>query len=123
MVMSVSLESPCSQKLDAVFAALADPTRRAILHRLAQGDARIGDIAAPFAISQPAISKHVRVLEHAGLIARGDARLKPVKINPAPLAKAVQWLADFEQQWTGNLQRLDNLLAELQGLEGNKNGD
>lgn len=113
--MVMRIES--SPDLDAVFAALADPTRRAILGRLAAGDARVGDLAAPFSISQPAISKHVRVLERAGLVSRGAARLEPMRIKTEPLAKATKWLAAFRDHWTGSLGQLDRLLTELKSLE------
>src|SRR6201987_2952383 len=105
-----------SKRLDATFAALADPTRRAILARLASGEASVMVLAKPFRISQPAISKHLRVLERAGLIARGrDAQRRPRRLEPRPLADASQWLEGYRQFWEGNFQRLDALLHELQG--------
>ena len=101
-------------RLDATFAALADPTRRAILARLASGDASVAELAAPFAMSQPAISKHLKVLERAGLISRGrDAQRRPRRIDAAPLADASRWLERYRRLWEGNFQRLDALLMEM----------
>jgi DNA-binding transcriptional ArsR family regulator len=103
-----------SQRLDATFAALADPTRRAILARLATGEASVMELAKPFAMSQPAISKHLKVLEHAGLISRGfDAQRRPRRLEPKPLAEASGWLEDYRRFWEGSFQRLDALLDEL----------
>jgi len=102
-------------RLDAVFAALADPTRRAILARLASGQASVTELAEPFAMSQPAISKHLKVLERAGLVSRGrDAQRRPRKLEPKPLADATGWLERYRRLWEGNYQRLDALLDELQ---------
>jgi DNA-binding transcriptional ArsR family regulator len=104
--------------LDATFAALADPTRRAILARLASGEASVTELAAPFAMSQPAISKHLKVLERAGLISRGrDAQRRPRRIEPEPLAEATQWLERYREAWEERLQRLDVLLAGLKTEE------
>ena len=104
-----------AQQLDATFAALADSTRRAILARLASGEASVAELAEPFAMSQPAISKHLKVLERAGLISRGrDAQRRPRRLDAKPLADANQWLERYRQFWEGNFQRLDHLLAELQ---------
>jgi DNA-binding transcriptional ArsR family regulator len=101
-------------RLDATFAALADPTRRAILARLASGRASVMELAAPFAMSQPAISKHLKVLERAGLISRGrDAQRRPRQLEALPLAEANDWLERYRQYWEGNYQRLDTLLEEL----------
>jgi DNA-binding transcriptional ArsR family regulator len=101
-------------RLDATFAALADPTRRAILARLAGGAASVTEIAAPFAMSQPAISKHLKVLERAGLISGArDAQRRPRRIEPKPLAEATQWLERYRQLWQGQFQQLDALLEEL----------
>jgi DNA-binding transcriptional ArsR family regulator len=101
-------------RLDATFAALADPTRRAILARLASGQASVTQLAAPFAMSQPAISKHLKVLERAGLISRGrDAQRRPRRLEAKPLAQATEWLEPYRQFWEGNFQRLDALLDEL----------
>jgi DNA-binding transcriptional ArsR family regulator len=102
-------------RLDATFAALADPTRRAILARLASGDASVMELAEPFAMSQPAISKHLKVLERAGLISRGrDAQRRPRRLEAKPLADANQWLERYRRYWEENFQRLDVLLEELQ---------
>ena len=101
-------------RLDATFAALADPTRRAILARLAGGEASVTELARPFAMSQPAISKHLRVLERAGLISRGrDGQRRPCRIEAKPLAEADDWLENYRRIWEGNFQRLDTLLEEL----------
>jgi DNA-binding transcriptional ArsR family regulator len=107
-----------SQHLDATFAALADPTRRAILARLASGEASVNELAEPFAISQPAISKHLKVLERAGLISRGrDAQRRPRRLETEPLAHATAWLERYREIWQGNYQRLDALLDELKAGE------
>jgi DNA-binding transcriptional ArsR family regulator len=104
--------------LDATFAALADPTRRAILARLAAGEASVSELAQPFAISQPAISKHLKVLERAGLISRGlDAQRRPRRLEAMPLAEATQWLENYRQFWEESFQRLDFLLDELKAKE------
>jgi DNA-binding transcriptional ArsR family regulator len=104
-----------AEALDATFAALADPTRRAILARLAAGEASVMELAEPFAMSQPAISKHLKVLERAGLISRGrDAQRRPCRLEPAPLAAADQWLERYRQFWEASFERLDALLAEMQ---------
>ncbi len=104
-----------SSQLDATFAALADPTRRAILARLALGDVSVMDLAEPFAMSQPAISKHLKVLEAAGLITRGrDAQRRPCRIEAQALAGANEWLERYRQIWEGNFRRLDALLEEMQ---------
>jgi DNA-binding transcriptional ArsR family regulator len=101
-------------RLDTTFAALADPTRRAILARLASGQASVTELAKPFAMSQPAISKHLKVLERAGLISRGrDAQRRPRRLEAKPLAEATKWLERYRRYWEGNYQRLDALLAEL----------
>jgi DNA-binding transcriptional ArsR family regulator len=101
-------------RLDATFAALADPTRRAILARLASGQASVTELAEPFAMSQPAISKHLKVLERAGLISRGrDAQRRPRRLEATPLAEATEWLAGYRRFWEGSFQRLDVLLDEL----------
>ena len=107
-----------SDRLDATFAALADPTRRAILARLAAGEASVNELAEPFAMSQPAISKHLKVLERAGLITRGrDAQRRPCRIEAQPLAEANAWLERYRQFWEANFQRLDGVLEELKARE------
>ncbi len=106
--------------LDRTFAALADPTRRAILARLASGEASVTELAEPFAMSQPAISKHLKVLERAGLISRGrDAQRRPRRIEAAPLAEATEWLEGYRRLWEASFQRLDALLDELKTNEQN----
>jgi len=101
-------------RLDAIFAALADPTRRAILARLASGERSVMELAQPFDMSQPAISKHLKVLERAGLISGGrDRQRRPRKIEPKPLAAATKWLERYRRLWEGNYQRLDALLEDL----------
>ena len=101
--------------LDDTFHALSDPTRRAILARLAAGEASVTELAAPFQMSQPAISKHLKVLEKAGLIARGrDAQRRPCRLVARPLRDATVWLADFRLYWEESFQRLDALLESVQ---------
>lgn len=108
-------------QLDATFAALADPTRRAILARLAQGEATVMELAKPFAMSQPAISKHLKVLEGAGLITRGkDKQMRPAKLEAKPLQEATEWLENYRKHWEANFQRLDALLEELKTMEKEK---
>jgi DNA-binding transcriptional ArsR family regulator len=103
-----------SDQLDATFAALADPTRRAILARLASGEASVMELAEPFDMSQPAISKHLKVLERAGLISRGrDAQRRPCKLEPKPLADATGWLEEYRRFWEQRYQQLDALLEEM----------
>lgn len=105
-------------KLDATFAALADPTRRAILARLALGEASVTELAEPFAMSQPAISKHLKVLERAGLVSRGrDAQRRPVRLEAKPMAEAVGWLETYRRFWEANFARLDGVLAELKAQD------
>jgi DNA-binding transcriptional ArsR family regulator len=102
-------------RLDATFAALADPTRRAILARLAKGDASVSELAEPFAMSQPAISKHLKVLERAGLISRGrEAQRRPRRLEARPLREATQWLENYRRFWEAQFGRLDVLLREMQ---------
>jgi len=102
--------------LDATFAALADSTRRAILARLAKGEASVLELAEPFAMSQPAISKHLKVLERAGLISRGqDAQRRPRRLEAKPLREAAAWMEKYRQFWEGSFRRLDALLEEMQG--------
>jgi DNA-binding transcriptional ArsR family regulator len=106
-------ESADPDRLDATFAALADPTRRAILSRLAAGDATVTELAAPFAMSQPAISKHLKVLERAGLVSRSrDAQRRPCRLEARPLKVAIDWLENYRGYWEESYRRLDALLAE-----------
>jgi DNA-binding transcriptional ArsR family regulator len=101
-------------QLDATFAALADPTRRAILARLATGEASVAELAEPFAMSQPAVSKHLKVLEKAGLIRRGrDAQRRPARIEAKPLQDASLWIERYRELWEANYARLDDLLETL----------
>jgi DNA-binding transcriptional ArsR family regulator len=103
-----------SGQLDATFAALADPTRRAILARLASGEASVTELARPFAMSQPAISKHLKVLERAGLVSRGkDAQRRPRRIESQPLAEATGWLEAYRRLWEAHFERLEAVLGEL----------
>jgi DNA-binding transcriptional ArsR family regulator len=103
-----------SDRLDATFTALADPTRRAILARLALGETSVNDLAKPFAMSQPAISKHLKVLERAGLISIGqDAQRRPRRIEAKPLEEASGWLEGYRKFWEASYERLDVLLDEL----------
>ena len=106
------------QTLDAVFAALADPTRRAILSRLAAGEASVNELAAPFEMSQPAVSKHLKVLERAGLVERDvDRQRRPARLKAEPMAAAVGWLEEFRQFWSSSFDQLDDLLEELKQAE------
>ena len=106
------------QQLDLVFAALADPTRRAILARLAAGEATVNELVAPFALSQPTISKHLKVLEGAGLVSRGrSAQTRPVRLNAAPLAGAAQWIGDYRRFWEESLDQLDTYVKTLHRKE------
>jgi DNA-binding transcriptional ArsR family regulator len=105
-------------RLDATFAALADPTRRAILARLASGEASVTELAAPFAMTQPGISKHLKVLERAGLVSRGrDAQRRPRRLQARPLAEANEWLEGYRQFWERRFQRLEGLLDELKAKQ------
>ena len=106
--------------LDTTFLALADPTRRAILARLAQGEASVTELTKPFKISQPAISKHLKVLEHAGLISRGrDKQRRPCRLEARRLAEANAWLENYRQFWEARFQRLDALLEEMKAETSN----
>src|SRR5262245_42899663 len=109
------MKPDASTRLDATFLALADPTRRAILATLASGEASVTELAEPFAISQPAISKHLKVLERAGLISVGqDAQRRPRRLEGTPLAEATAWLEQYRAAWEVSFQRLDGLLKEMQ---------
>jgi DNA-binding transcriptional ArsR family regulator len=110
----MELRGDAEATLDATFAALADPTRRAILARLTTGQASVTELAAPFSMSQPAISKHLKVLERAGLISRGrEAQRRPRQLEPAALEAASSWLEAHRRLWEARFQRLDGVLAEL----------
>ncbi len=103
-----------TENLDTVFAALADPTRRAILARLTQGEASVTALTLPFPISRPAVSKHLRVLERAGLVARGrDAQWRPCRLDAAPLRAAAQWIEGYRRFWDGSFDRLDDYIETL----------
>jgi DNA-binding transcriptional ArsR family regulator len=107
-----------SDPLSVTFSALADPTRRAILARLSKGEASVNDLAAPFAMSLPAVSKHLKVLEKAGLILRGrDAQWRPCKLNAEPMRQATGWLEEYRQYWEESFDRLEEYLAQLQQEE------
>ena len=109
--------------LDAVFAALADPTRRAILSRLANGQASVNEIAAPFEISQPAVSRHLKVLERAGLIERDvDEQRRPARLKAENMAAAVDWLAEFRAFWGTSFDQLDDLLIHLKQAQAKETG-
>jgi DNA-binding transcriptional ArsR family regulator len=106
---------PSTATLDRTFAALADPTRRAILARLARGEATVGELAEPFPMSQPAVSKHLKVLERAGLIVRGRrAQWRPAELRAEPLREAAVWLEGYRRLWEERLDRLDAYLREMQ---------
>jgi DNA-binding transcriptional ArsR family regulator len=108
-------------RLSTTLSALADPTRRAILARLAQGEATVGQLAAPFEMSLPAVSRHLKVLEHAGLIARGrTAQWRPCRLEPEPLREVAGWLESYRRFWEESLDRLDAYLQDLQ--KGNPDG-
>jgi DNA-binding transcriptional ArsR family regulator len=114
----ISYTQMMPERLDATFAALADPTRRAILARLMLGEATVMELAEPFAMSQPAISKHLKVLERAGLVSRGrDAQRRPCRLEARPLAEATAWLEGYRQFWEGSFARLDDLLVEMKAEE------
>src|SRR5712692_5224890 len=106
--------SPATDRLTATFAALADPTRRAILARLSKGETSVTDLAEPFEMSLPAVSKHLKVLERAGLIERGrEAQWRPSRLEAKPLAEATKWLEGYRRFWEESFQRLDALLEEM----------
>ncbi len=110
-------------QLDATFAALADPTRRAILARLASGEASVAELAEPFDMTQPAVSKHLRVLERAGLISRGrDAQRRPSRLEARPLEEATVWLENYRRFWMGRFARLDALLDEMKASKPKARG-
>lgn len=104
------------ERLDATFSALANPTRRAILARLAEGEATVTELAEPFEVTQPAISRHLKVLERAGLISRSrEAQWRPCRLEAEPMAEAVAWLEKYRRFWEGRFQELDALLDEMTG--------
>lgn len=108
-----------AQQLDATFFALADSTRRAILARLAEGEASVTELAEPFEISQPAVSKHLKVLERAGLVSvRADGASRPRRLEPEPLEAATEWIERYREIWEANYRRLDALLDELKAAHG-----
>jgi DNA-binding transcriptional ArsR family regulator len=110
--------------LSTIFAALADPTRRAILARLAQGEASVKELAEPFAISPPAVTKHLKVLQRAGLITQGrQAQWRPCRLEAAPLKELADWLEDYRRFWDHSFQRLDEYLVELQQKEQKRDGE
>ena len=105
-------------RLDAIFGALSDPTRRAIVARLASGEASVTELAKPFDLSQPAISKHLKVLEHAGLITRGrDAQRRPCRLEASALAEIDRWLERYRRMWEERFERLDDVLRDLKSKE------
>ena len=110
-----------SDRLDTTFAALADPTRRASLARLACGEASVLELAEPFEMTQPAISKHLKVLERAGLISRGrDAQRRPCRLEARPLAEANDWLKDYRRLWETSFRKLDAVLQEMKSSQGKR---
>ncbi|MGH1419566.1 MAG: ArsR/SmtB family transcription factor [Hyphomicrobiaceae bacterium] len=112
--MNISPHPSTRPSLDAIFAALADPTRRAILSRLTSGEASVNELAQPFEMSQPAVSKHLKVLERAGLVERETNKQRRLaRLNAAPMADAVGWLEDFKQFWSTSFDQLDDLLEEM----------
>jgi DNA-binding transcriptional ArsR family regulator len=110
-----------SERLDRTFAALADPTRRAILHRLANGEASVTELSRPFRMTQPAISKHLKVLERAGLVSRGRERQwRPARLEAGPLKEVAEWAVGYRRFWEESYDRLDEYLEELQGKRKGK---
>jgi DNA-binding transcriptional ArsR family regulator len=121
--LTANPSKPMGDRLSATFAALADPTRRAILARLASGEASVTELAEPFAMSLPAISKHLKVLERAGLIARGrEAQWRPCKLSAGPLKDVSEWVENYRRFWEQSLDRLEEYLRELQA-KGKKHGN
>lgn len=114
----MEIDVSATAQLDQVFAALSDPTRRAILARLARGEATVNELVEPFALSQPAISKHLKVLEGAGLVSRGrEAQFRPVRLEAAPLAQAAAWIGAYQRFWDESLDRLDDYVREMKRKE------
>jgi DNA-binding transcriptional ArsR family regulator len=123
MSRTAIMERPAASRLDRTFAALADPTRRAILARLATGEASVNELAAPFSISLPAVSKHLKVLESAGLIARSRQRQwRPARLQAEPIREVVAWAEQYRKFWEESYDRLDDYLAELQGRATREEG-
>ncbi len=119
MVMQQQSNTTPKPNLDAIFAALADPTRRAILSKLVDGEASVNEIAAPFKMSQPAVSKHLKVLERAGLIERNiDEQRRPAKLKAQQMAAAVDWLNDFKVFWGASFDQLDTVLLNMKQTQG-----
>jgi DNA-binding transcriptional ArsR family regulator len=113
-----SARMPAADPLSVTFAALADPTRRAILARLAQGDATVGELAKPFAMTLPGVSKHLKVLQHAGLVVQGrDAQWRPCRLDPTSLRDVSSWVERYRVLWEGRLDRMEALLRELDHQE------
>ena len=111
----MAIEEPTADRLSKAFSALADPTRRAILARLATGDATVSELSAPFELTQPTISKHLKVLETAGLIERGrDAQRRPRRLAATALKDVADWVEPFREQWEGRLDNLDRHRAKMQ---------
>ena len=122
--MNTRLTTIMPDRLSSTFAALADPTRRAILSRLASGEASVSELARPFEMSMPAVSKHLRVLEHAGLIERGrDAQWRPSRLKAEPLRDVADWVEHYRRFWEESLDRLDNYLQQLQQKEKKDGGN
>jgi DNA-binding transcriptional ArsR family regulator len=118
------MDMPETDALSTTFAALADPTRRAILARLAQGEASVKDLSAPFDMTQPAISKHLRVLERAGLIEKGrEAQWRPRRLRAGPLREIAEWVGEYRPHWEESFERLDAYLREIQDKKEQGNGD
>jgi len=121
--MELSGYTNTQANLDAIFAALADPTRRAILSRLVDGQAAVKEIAAPFAMSQPAVSRHLKVLERAGLIERDiDEQRRPARLKAQTMAAAVDWLAEFETFWGSSFNQLDDVLFKMKQAKAKEKG-
>jgi DNA-binding transcriptional ArsR family regulator len=119
----IGYEQAGSKDLDMTFGALAHPTRRAILARLAKGDLSVGELAQPFAMSQPAISRHLKVLEQAGLISAGsDAQRRPRRLEAGPLVEAGKWLEEYREYWEKSFVRLDELLGDLKAAKKKPRG-
>jgi DNA-binding transcriptional ArsR family regulator len=117
------MERQPTDALSLTFGALADPTRRAILARLAKGEASVKELAGPFAMTQPAVSKHLRVLERAGLIERGrQAQWRPRRLTAGPLRDVAEWVGQYRPHWEASLERLDAFLRELQDVEEHEKG-